>query len=430
MLAAGGGWSRAARAVALALIPLAIAACSRGEAQQQGAGGPGGAPQAMPVAVVEVHAQQVPIELNAVGRAEGSKEVQVRARVAGILERWRFNEGDRVKAGATLFSIEREPYEIALAQAEANLAQARATAEQAAREADRLKGLVADNAISRRDYDAAEATRKTSAASVLGAEAAVRSARLNLSYTTVTAPISGVTGRALQSEGSLVTPGADSSLLTTVVQTDPVWVRFSLAEGELARIRSNERGAKVLLIGADGREVATGGTLNFTASTVDAQLGTVQLRASFANPDLKVLPGQFVTARVQAGSQDAFLVPQTAVMQNDKGRFVWIVGEGGKATPRPVEVAQWIGKDWAIRKGLADGDKVIVNNLIKLRPDAPVQPMSGPPPGADGAPAGAAPAGGNAQGGNAPASAGGSTPANTGGTAAGGQPANRPANAQ
>ncbi|WP_085314492.1 efflux RND transporter periplasmic adaptor subunit [Derxia lacustris] len=379
----------ALRGLLLALLPLAIAACSRGEAQ---APAQGGAPQAMPVAVVEVHAQTIPVELTAVGRAEGSKEVQVRARVGGILEHWRYSEGDRVKAGSTLFTIEREPYEIALAQAEANLAQLRASAEQAAREADRLKVLVADNAIARRDVDNAEATRKTSAAAVLGAEAAVRSARLNLSYTTVTAPIGGISGRALQSEGSLVAAGSDSALLTTIVQTDPIWVRFSFAENEFARLRRDMRGGQVSLIGADGKPLTEGGKLNFTASSVDSQLGTVQLRAAFANPELKVLPGQFVTARVQAGSQTAFLVPQAAVMQGDKGRFVWIVGEGGKAAIRPVETAQWSGGDWAVSKGLNDGDKVIVNNLIKLRPDAPVQPMSGPPPEGQPANGAAAPA--------------------------------------
>jgi len=385
---------RLARGLIMALLPLAFAACSKGEAQQP----QGGAPQAMPVAVVEVHKQSVPIELAAVGRAEGSKEVQIQARVSGILEHWRYNEGDRVKAGSTLFTIERAPYEIALAQAEATLAQQRATADQAKSDAERLKGLVADNAISKRDYDQADATRKTSAAGVLAAEAAVRSARLNLSYTTVTAPITGISGRALQSEGSLVTPGSDSALLTTVIQSDPVWVRFSLSESEFAQIRSQDRGAKVTLIGPDGKALAGDGKLNFTASSVDSQLGTVQLRAVFPNPELKVLPGQFVTARVQAGKQDVFLVPQVAVMQSDKGRYVWIVGEGNKAAIRPVETAQWSGSDWAIRTGLQDGDKVITNNLIKLRPDAPVQPMSGPPPGA---PAAGQPAA--APSGNAPA---------------------------
>ena len=182
-----------------------------------------------------------------------------------------------------------------------------------------------------------------------------REAELNLSYTRVNAPISGVSGRALRSQGSLVTAGNDTSLLTTVSQTDPLWVRFALSENEqqLLRGASSKQGGKnneVRLVLPDGSTHPVNGRLNFSGSTVDARLGTVQLRAEFANPDLRLLPGQFVRAQVVAGMQDAIVVPQTAVLQGDQGRFVWTAGVDNKAIPRVVEAGAWIGSDWIIQK--------------------------------------------------------------------------------
>ncbi|MEO8938078.1 MAG: efflux RND transporter periplasmic adaptor subunit, partial [Burkholderiaceae bacterium] len=215
-------------AIAGLAAAVALSGCGKKDAQQgPGAGGP---PRTLPVTVIEATPKLVPITVDAVGQSEGSKEVQVRARVSGILLKQRFTEGDRVKGNAVLYQIDPAPYEIALAQAKAALAQARATSEQSVREENRLKPLAAEQAISGKDYDDATSTRKTSAANVMAKEADVRSADLNLSYTKVIAPISGVSGRNIQSEGSLVTAGSDSALLTTIVQTDPIWVRFSINE--------------------------------------------------------------------------------------------------------------------------------------------------------------------------------------------------------
>jgi membrane fusion protein (multidrug efflux system) len=216
------------------------------------------------------------------------------------------------------------------------------------------------------------------------AQTRVRDAELNLSYTTVTAPITGISGRAEKSLGSLVSP--TDGLLTRITQTDPIWVRFSFSEEELAQIKG-VRGVAVQLYGSDGKALGGKGRLNFTGSVVDARLGTVQLRAEFPNPDLAVLPGQFVKAQVQAGQQKAWLVPQAAVVTSDQGRAVWTI-QGGKAAPTPVQVGGWLGSDWVVLKGLKDGDQVIVDNLLKLRPGAPVQPRqpgAGGPPGAPGA---------------------------------------------
>jgi membrane fusion protein (multidrug efflux system) len=346
------------------------------------------------VTVLEVAPRQVPILVEAVGRTEGSKEVEVRARVSGILDRVLYTEGASVRAGAPLFQIDRAPFEIALAQARAAQAQERSRNEQTSREADRLKELVAKRAISQREADDAGSNFKTSNASLQAADAKIREAELNLSYTHVTAPISGVTGRALRSQGSLVAAGGESSLLTTVSQTDPIWVRFALAETEqqILREAAGKTGGKagaaneVRLVLPDGKVHAVKGRLNFAGSAVDTRLGTVQLRAEFPNPDLSLLPGQFVRAQVVAGMQDAIIVPQTAVLQGDQGRFVWTVGAEGKAAPRVVETGAWIGPDWIINKGLKSGDKVIVDNLLKLRPGTAVllQAAGAPKPAADG----------------------------------------------
>ncbi len=365
-----------------------LAACGQGA--DKGAAPPQG--MAMPVTVLQVSPQRVPVLIESVGQTEGSREVEVRARVSGIVQKRLYQEGDVVRADAVLFQIDRAPYEIALAQAKAALDQEKARNEQSRRESARLKLLVAERAISQKEYDDATSTLKQSDATLAAAEAKVREADLNLSYTTVSAPIAGVTGRAQRSEGSLVSAGTDSALLTTISQTNPIWVRFSFSESEYAQLRKLAKKAEVKLVQPDGKVVATNGRLNFTASTVDPKLGTVQMRAEFANPDLSLLPGQFVRAQVVAGEEQAVLVPQSAVMQSDQGRFVWTVAEG-KAAPRPVEAGSWLGSDWVIRGGLAAGDKVIVDNLLKLRPGAPVAPhapgeMPGAPGGASKADAG------------------------------------------
>jgi membrane fusion protein (multidrug efflux system) len=345
----------------------------------------------MPVTVRTVTQQTVPVLVEAVGQAEGSKEVEVRARVGGLIERQLYAEGDRVRAGAPLFAIERAPFEIALATAKAALAQEQARLEQAQREARRLKPLAEMQAIARREADDAATAQRTAEASVAAAQARVRDAELNLSYTAVTAPIAGVSGRAEKSQGSLVS--AADGLLTKVVQTDPIWVRFSFSESELAQLKAGKGAAAVRLLGSDGQPLGgngISGKLNFTGSSVDARLGTVGLRAAFANPELAVLPGQFVKAQVQVGQQKAWLVPQAAVFSGEQGRIVWTL-QGGKAVPTPVEVGSWVGPDWAILKGLKDGDQVITDNLIKMRPGAAVQPK-GPAsaPTAAAAPASAA----------------------------------------
>lgn len=359
----------------LALVAAGIASLLTGCGQGDAATG-AGAPQmpAMPVTVIEAAAQQVPITIEAVGQVEGSKDIEVRARVSGILTRQTYREGDPVKTGATLFTIDREPFEIALAQEHAALEQARADLTQAEREAARLKSLVEEKAVSRKEYDDAATTLQTAQAAVTAGAARVRDAELNLSYTDVVAPITGVTGRALHSLGTLITAGSDSSLLTTMSSIDTVWVRFSFSEEEALQLRRQGDKAAVKLILADGSLYDVTGKLNFTASTVDTQTGMVQMRAEFANPDRRLLPGQFVRVQVIVGQREAYLVPQAALAQTEQGKLLFLVSPENTVAPRPVETAGWSNHDWVVTQGLASGDKVIIDNLMKLRPGAPVAP--------------------------------------------------------
>ena len=387
--------SFSSRAVVLGSAALLLVAC--GPKPADGPGGPGGPPGAMPpmpVSTRVVTQQSVPVLIDAIGQAEGSKDIEVRARVGGLIERQLYAEGDRVRAGAPLFTIERAPFEIALATARAALGQEQSRLDQARREAQRLKPLAEMQAIAQREADDAHTALRTAEASTAAAQAKVRDAELNLSYTAVSAPIAGLSGRAEKSLGSLVS--ASDGLLTHITQPDPIWVRFSFSEGELAQLRGSKSAAAVRLLGSDGKPLGVGGRLNFTGSTVDAKLGTVQLRAEFANPELAVLPGQFIKAQVQAGVQRAWLVPQAAVSSGEQGKIVWTVHDG-KATPTPVEVGGWVGSDWVVTKGLKDGDQVITDNLIKMRPGAAVQ-AQGAAPAAPAASAASAPA-------SAPASA-------------------------
>lgn len=377
----------------LLLSLFILAACT---GKDQPAGPPGGAPQAMPVTVVEVQPTKVESSVEAVAQTEGAREVEIRARVGGILTKRLYEEGAPVKAGQPLFQIDREPFDVAVAQARAQVAQSKARAEQTVREAARLKSLLTQQAISQREYDTAASDNSAAVAAVQAAEAALRQAELNLTWSTVTAPVSGVSGRAAISEGNLV---STNGLVTTVTQLNPMWVRFSLSEAELnAAMPSGRfkpqavRGVELIL--PDGSTYPVRGKLNFAASQVSPALGTLQLRGEFPNPDGALLPGQFVRARLLTGERDGvFKVPQNAVMQTDKGAMVMLANADNKVEPRPVKTGQWVGTEWVILGGLKAGDKVIVDNLIKVRPGAPVAPHGpGEGPGAPGNKPGAAPA--------------------------------------
>jgi membrane fusion protein, multidrug efflux system len=359
--------------ISFVLIGL-VTACNK---PPEAAAPPAG--MAMPVSVITVESTSVPMSVEAVAQTEGASEVEIRPRVGGIILKKMFEEGAPVKAGQVLFQLDPAPFQIALAQAKAQAAGQGARITQTSRESSRLKDLLETQSISQREYDNATSDASISQAGMMQAQANIKEAELNLSYTRVTAPVSGIAGRFQYSEGALVQAG--TSLLTTVIQTSPIWVRFSLSESDLKALGGHldqKHVREVSLILPDGSEYAQKGKLNFTANEINPSLGTQELRATFENKDKTLLPGQFVRARVTTGSQEGvFLVPQTAVSTGEQGTFVFISNAKNQAERRPVAVGEWKGTDWIILSGLSAGDKVITDNLIKLNmmpPGAPVAP--------------------------------------------------------
>ncbi len=351
-------FERATRAIAATAAILTVAACGPAAPPAPPAQGP------LPVTAIEVQPQRVPNFIEVPAQTEGAQEAAVRARVGGVLQKRLYREGEPVAAGQALFQIDRAPYEIALQEA-------RARFDQAAREMKRLQPLAEAKAVSQREYDDAVSAHAL-------AQAGLRAAELNLEWTTVTAPVAGISGRAVKSEGSLVSVGADS-LLTTVYQINPMWARFSLGESDRAKLPGGKLDAKsissVELVLPDGSTYPRPGRVNFLAGNIDPALGAQQLRAEFDNADRALMPGQFVRVRVITGAIDqAFLLPQSAVLSSAEGTLVMVVGAENKVEPRPVKPGAWRGKDWVILGGLKAGDKVIVDNLLKLRPGMAVAP--------------------------------------------------------
>lgn len=326
------------------------------------------ADETISVTVLQMQSTNVPISIETVAQVEGAKETEIRPRVGGILLKWLYTEGAPVKAGEPLFLIDPEPFQNNLAETRAQLLEQEARVRQAEREENRQRRLVAENFVSQSVYDIAAANHAVAKAALQSAKVRVRQAKLDLSYTTVIAPVNGISGRFLFSEGTLV--AANTSLLTTITQLSPVWIRFSFSDNELARFggRLSEQSVQqVSVILPDGSEYQKKGQINFAASQIDPLLGTQQLRATFENTDQRLLPGQFVRVRVIAGeSRDVFIVPQIAVLTSELGKYVYVVNEKNEATERPIVVGNWIDKNWVVLEGLHAGDKVIVDNIIKL----------------------------------------------------------------
>ena len=369
--------SRYFRTIMLVVIAgMVVSGCTKKEPAEQASGNM----PPMPVSVLKLEAVSVPISAEAVAQTEGAKEVEIRPRVGGILLKKMFEEGAPVKAGQLMFLIDPVPFQIALANAKAQLAQQQARVEQTRREAARLESLLATQSISQREADNASSDQALAIAGLAQAEASVREAQLNLSYTNVTSPLSGIAGRFEFSEGALV--NANTSLLTKVSQVNPIWVRFSLSDSELAQLGGHLSPANVkavTLLTSDGKEYASKGTLNFAASAIDPTLGTQQLRATFENANKQLLPGQFVRVRVTTGYQEGvFVVPQTAVMTNDKGKFVYVAEKDKEnktvAAIRLIQAGGWQGTHWVVLSGLKEGEQVIVDNLLKVQPGAEIQP--------------------------------------------------------
>jgi membrane fusion protein (multidrug efflux system) len=367
--------------IALIVLVPALAACSPSGGQEKGAhGGPGGGMPPAEVSAVTVEAKSLPVAFEYVGQTAGSREVEVRARVTGILLKRNFEEGARVKKGQSLFTIDRAPYEAALARAQADVAAAEARAEQAARNAARLKPLYAEKAVSQKDYDDAVSAEAISAADVKAVRARLAEVRLNLQYTRVESPVSGIAGRALRSEGSLVS--GPEVLLTTVVQADPIWVNFGIPDNEQARLEKEAQAGRLTLPKkfevelrlADGSLHPVKGTLDFTDVRISPATGTREARAELPNAEGALSPGQFVRVILHGAVRpNALLVPQRAVLEGPQGKFVYLVNEQNQAESRPVQVGEWSGDAWIINEGLKGGERIIIDGLMKLGPGAPVK---------------------------------------------------------
>lgn len=363
-------------------LSLFLAACSGSESA------PAPAPPPPQVGVVTVASSTVPMSTELPGRVEAGRVAEVRARAAGIVMERTFREGADVQQGDVLFRIDAAPLRAALAQAEASLARAEASLLQATQRAERYAPLVETRAISQQEYDDALASRAAAEADLAAAKAAITTGRLNLGYATVTAPIAGRIGRAEVSEGALVGQGS-ATLLATVQQLDVVYVNLIQSSSEVQRLRrafrdealerSAEGAVTVTILRDDGSEHPHPGTLLFTDVTVDPSTGAVSLRALVPNPDLDLLPGELVRARlVQAVAQDAITVPQQAVNRSATGATVLVVGEDGLAALRPVQVGSAVGESWLVTEGLKPGERVVVDGFQRVRPGAPVTPTPWP----------------------------------------------------
>jgi membrane fusion protein (multidrug efflux system) len=374
----------------LAALAAALAGCGRshGEGPPPGFGGP--PPQ---VNVVTVQPQTLPVSFEYTGQLHGSREVEVRARVTGILMKRNYTEGQPVRAGQSMFTIDPAPFRTALARAEADHAAVQARLANARRLLDRTGPLAEHGAVSRREFDDAQSAHDVAAADLKAAAARVAEARLNLGYTQVLAPVSGIAGGAAKSEGSLVS--GPEVLLTTIVQVHPVKAVFSIPDAEHARMQADllekrlvlpPGGFTVQVFSADGSPLAGGGRLQFSEPLVNSATGTVRSQAELPNADGRIRPGQFVRVRLLGATRPGVIqVPQRAVLEGPQGKFLYVAAPAPKpqgnaawvATARPVQAAEWVelpeGKGWVIRQGLQPGDRVIVDGLMRIGPGAPVQ---------------------------------------------------------
>jgi membrane fusion protein (multidrug efflux system) len=369
------------RSLIVSAVALVLAACSPSNGSEK-KGGPGMGFPPPEVAVSEVKAQSLPLTFEYVGQTAGSREVEVRARVAGIILKRNFAEGTWVKEGESLYTIDPAPFQAALVRAEADVGAAQARYEQAKRNAARMKPLYAEKAVSQKENDDAISAEEIGAADLKAARARLTDAKLNLAYTKVEAPVAGMSGRSLRSEGSLVE--GPQTLLTTVVQVDPIWVNFGIPDNEQASLAKEVQAGRVELPkdGAfevslrlnDGSAYDKAGRLNFSDVRVSAATGTREVRAELPNADGRLKPGEFVRVILRGATRpNAITVPQRAVLEGPQGKFVYIVDDKGTAQPRPIEVGDWAGDAWIINKGVQPGDKVIVEGLMRLGPGAPVR---------------------------------------------------------
>jgi len=379
-------------AATLAAVVL-LSACGKKDQPAQGAPAGGQAPAAE-VGVVTTRFETVALQTELPARAEPIRTAQVRARVDGVVLKRSFTEGSMVKQGQSLYQIDPAPFQAQLAAAQADVARAEANLVAARAVAERYKPLVEANAVSKQEFDNAVAAQKQGEAEVAAAKAQLRVAQINLGYTNVNAPISGRIGRALVTEGALVS-ATQSTELALIQQTDTMYLNITQSATELQRLRKQGGGSNdvpVTVLLDDGSEMPQRGKLLFSDVTVDQSTGQVTLRATVENTNNALLPGQYVRVRIaQASLPNGILIPQQAVTRGGQnGDTVMVVGADNKPVARPVKVASQQDASWVVTDGLKEGEKVMVDGFQKLQmmpPGTPVKPVQWTPPGAAQAPA-------------------------------------------
>jgi len=372
------------RIAAGTLVAIALlSGCGKKDAAP-GAGGPGGGMPAPEVGVITTRYEPVALLTELPARAEPVRTAQVRARVDGVVLKRLFTEGSEVKQGQSLFQIDPAPYQARLAAAQADVGSAQATLNQATAQAERYKPLVEANAISKQEYTNAVAAQKQAEAALAAARAQVRIAQINSSYANVYAPISGRIGRALVTEGALVS-AAQATEMALIQQTNPMYLNITQSATELQRLRkqagSNVKDAPVSVVLDDGTELATKGRLLFSDVTVDPSTGQVTLRAQVPNPDNSLLPGQYVRVRLaQAEVPNGIVVPQQAVTRGGpQGDTLMVVGADNKPVQRTVKIGSQQGSSWVVTEGLKEGERVMVDGFQKLQMLPPGTPVKAVP---------------------------------------------------
>jgi len=337
------------------------------------------------VTVITVTPKTIPFSSTFVAQTESSRQVDIVARVSGFLEKIAYQEGDMVKEGQVLFQVDPKPFQAQLAAAKAALAQQEARLQTARQNLARVKPLAAQNALSQKDLDDAVGQELAAAASVEASKAEVIEAELNLGYTTIRSPVTGVAGSALQREGAYLNAQAQSAQLTYVAALNPIWVNFSVSQNQMARSKEMLAKGQVIfpknqdfdveLMLPSGKPYVHKGKINFADPSFSQDTGSFMVRATLPNPNGELRPGMFATAIMKGAVRpDAIVIPQLAVQQGSNGHLVYVVKQDGTAEVRPVVVGDYEGdKDIVIVNGLHAGDRVVVDGVLKVVAGKPVK---------------------------------------------------------
>ncbi|KXS35777.1 MAG: membrane fusion protein [Idiomarina sp. T82-3] len=375
-----------AAVLAVALTSATLYGCS----DEQQAAAQGGQQQAVPVEALTIKTQSVEIQNELPGRTSAYRVAEVRPQASGVLLERKFVEGTKVEKGQQLYQIDPAIYQAEVASAQADFESAKAALKVSELRQKRLKELLADKAVSQDEFDSAEATYLQNKAALALAEAQLKRAKINLEYTKVKAPITGIVGRSNVTEGALVT-ASQSTPLVTINQLDPIYVDINQssreflelkAEIESGRIEANKNGNAPVSLSLNGLDYQTQGELLFSEVSVDQDTGAILLRAEFPNPENNLYPGMFVRAKVSEGTlNNAILVPQEAVTRDVRGRpYVMLINDENKVEQRMVTTARAIDNEWLISDGLNAGDRIVTAGLQKIRPGAQVTVSQGQQP--------------------------------------------------